>query len=394
MIMRNKTYYFDSAANTSVDKEVFKAMKPFMTKGYVGNSQAIHDYGIISSVAVENSREVIANALGFKPKEVYFTSGATESNNWVLKSLALHEIYKEINPKKHIVVSAIEHSSIIKTCQELEEWGFSVTYVKPNSRGMVTAKEIRPALRFNTLLVCVMAVNNETGVKNPINAIGIIAHRNKSLMMSDCTQLLSYGASECRLKEQNPFVDYFTFSGHKIYGPTGVGCLIVRSRAPIYPLINGGSQEFGLRGGTANVAGIVGMAKAVENISKVDYKPLYENLARYFFDKLMDKGIPFTINVVPTHKNIISLNLAHFMNDTELASTLNNYGIACSAGSACDAAATNEPSHVLLALGMNEQDINNTVRISFSKNTALKDIDALVKVIEKLFIKSKEAAHE
>ena len=392
--MKNKTYYFDSAANTSVDKEVFKAMKPFMTKGYVGNSQAIHDYGITSSIAVEHSREVIADTLGFKPKEVYFTSGATESNNWVLKSLALHEIYNEMSPKKHIVVSAIEHSSIINTCRELESWGFSVTYVKPNANGMITAKEIRPALRFNTLLVCVMAVNNETGVKNPINGIGLIAHRNKSLMMSDCTQLLSYGASECKLKDQNPYVDYFTFSGHKIYGPTGVGCLIARSRAPLYPFISGGNQEFGLRGGTTNVASIVGMAKAVENIAKTDYKPLFEHLSRYFFDKMMEKGIPFTINAAPVHKNIISLNLSHFMNDTELASTLNNYGIACSAGSACDAAATNEPSHVLLALGMDQEDINNTVRISFSKYTTVKEIDALIKVIEKLYIKSKEAAHE
>lgn len=384
-----KTLYFDSAANTPLDKKVFRAMKPFLTKGFVGNSQSIHDYGIKASNAVETSREKIAQTLGFQSDEVYFTSGATESNNWVLKSLALQELFSEKLPKKHIVVSSIEHSSIINTCHELENWGFNITYVKPDRNGMITAKEIRPALRFNTLLVCVMAVNNETGVKNPINAIGMVAHRNKSLMMSDCTQLLSYGSSECKLREQNPFVDYFTFSGHKIYGPTGTGCLIVRSRAPIYPYVVGGGQEFGLRGGTLNVAGVVGLAKAIELIAERDYRPFYEELFNYFTGKMIEKNIPFMLNVIPVHRNIISLNLSHFMNDTELASTMNNCGIACSAGSACDATSASEPSHVLVALGLEQKDINNTIRISFSKYTTLKEIDTLVGVIETLYVKAK-----
>ena len=389
-----KTYYFDNAANTPLDREVFNVMKPFMTKNYVGNSQSIHDYGVASSTAVEISRERIAQNLGFKSEEIYFTSGASESNNWVLKSLALHELYSEKSPKKHLVVSAIEHSSIINTCHELERWGFNITYVKPNASGQVTVKEIRPALRFNTLLVCVMAVNNETGVKNPINAIGMMAHRNKSLMMSDCTQLLSYGSSERKLKESYPFVDYFTFSGHKIYGPTGVGCLIARSRAPLYPFISGGGQEFGLRGGTSNVAGIMGLGKAVANICKNDYKPLFEEMFNHLIKTLKQKGIPFTLNAIPTHKNIISLNLSSFMNDSELASTFNNYGIACSAGSACDSAESTQPSHVLVAMGLSEKDISNTVRISFSKYTTLKEINALVKVVEKLYQQSKEEPNE
>ena len=390
MNKKEKGYYLDNASNTPLDRRVLSAMKPYLSEKFVGNSHSTHDFGVFASQAIELSRVKIATATGFKPNEIYFTSGATESNNWVLKSLALHELHKENNPKLHLVVSAIEHASIMNTCKELESWGFNITYVKPDSHGVVTAKRVRAALRFNTLLVCIMAVNNETGVANPINSIGMIAHQNKTLMMSDCTQLLSYGSTVSKMKSKYSFVDYFTFSGHKIYGPTGTGCLIARATAPLYPFISGGGQERGLRGGTSNTAGIVGLGEAVSLIASTDYSKFFEQLYDYLIDQLTKNKIPFLLNAVPDHKNIVSLNLSKFMNDTDLASLFANYGIAVSAGSACEASSDGietKPSHVLTALGVSEQEAHNTIRVSFSRYTTKKDIDALVKVIIKLLPK-------
>ncbi len=388
-----KNVYLDSASNTSLDKKVFRAMKPYLSSSFCGNSQSTHDYGVNASIAISNARELIANYTGFLTKEIYFTSGATESNNWVLKSLALHELYYEPTKKKHIVVSSIEHASVLRCCQQLEKMGFTITYVEPNEAGIITVKNVKKALRFDTLLVCVMAVNNETGVQNPVNSIGKIVHQNKSLMMSDCTQYLSYGDGYCRLKDKMPFVDYFTFSAHKIYGPTGVGCLIARSRAPLYPLLIGGGQENGMRGGTSNTAGIVGMAEAYKLMAQTSYEPHFVMLYDYLLEQLGKKSIPFKLNATPTHKNIISLNLSYFMRDSDLASLFANYGIAVSAGSACEAvsdAIESKPSHVLKALHLPDYEIHNTIRVSFSKHTTKKDIDALVRVIETLYIKAKE----
>lgn len=386
--MLRKAIYLDSASNTPLDKRVFKVMSPYLREHFVGNSHSIHEYGVEARRAIELARDKISEVTGFPTTSIFFTSGATESNNWVLKSLALHELYEEKNPKKHLVVSAIEHASIINTCKQLEKMGFSITYVQPNKNGVITTKEVIKALRFNTLLVCVMSINNETGVQNPVNAIGAVAHKNRSLMMSDCTQLLSYGGKQCCLKKIMPNVDYFTFSGHKIYGPTGTGCLIAKKGAPVYSFITGGGQEFGLRGGTSNTAGIVGLGEALRLIAKEDYSLFYDGLYDYLVKKLDQNNIPYKINCVPTHKNIVSLNLATFMDDPELASLLSNYGIACSAGSACDTNENNSieniPSHVLVAIGIPNREIFNSVRVSFSKYTTKKDIDTFVNVIVKL----------
>ncbi len=383
-----KQIYLDSASNTPLDRRVFSVMKPFLAESFVGNSHSIHEFGIKAHEAIENARTLIATAAGFSPEEVYFTSGATESNNWVLKSLAFHELFEEKHPKKHLVVSAIEHASVLNTCHQLEKMGFSITYVKPTSDGKIPVLSVKKALRFDTLLVCVMAVNNETGAENNIIDIGKAAHANKSLMMSDCTQFLSEGGIYCQLNKRLPNVDYYTFSGHKIYGPTGTGCLIVRKKAPLYSFITGGGQEFGLRGGTSNTSGIVGLGKAYLMMAARSYHSLFESLHNYLIESLLKNNIPFKINGVANHPNIINLNFSMFMNDSELASLLSIYGIACSAGSACEAASGNEiqntPSHVLVAMGIPEREIYNSVRLSFSKYTTKQDIDKFVKVMKKL----------
>jgi cysteine desulfurase len=383
-----KEIYLDNASNTPLDKRVFRAMKPFMSEKFVGNTHSIHFHGIEARTAIENARKTIADIAGVAPSEVYFTSGATESNNWVLKSLAYHELYEEKRPKKHLVVSAIEHASILSTCKQLEKMGFSITYLKPNKDGKITPLDLERSIRHDTLLVCVMAVNNETGVSNPVNLLGEIAHKHKALMMSDCTQMLTYGDGFCRLKKIMPNVDYFTFSGHKIYGPTGTGCLIVSKSAPIYPLLSGGGQEFGVRGGTSNTSGIVGLGEAYKLISQKSYAKFFYNLAVELVHQLGRNNILFRFNCNPDHENIISINFKGYLNDSELASSLVPYGIACSAGSACEADSGGSTqaalSHVLTAMGISEEVIHNTVRVSFSKYTTKKDIKAFVKAILKL----------
>ena len=386
--MIKKDTYLDNASNTPLDQRVFRAMRPYLKENFVGNTHSIHSYGIKARQAIEKARKQVAQVTGFLPAEIFFTSGATESNNWVLKSLAYHELYEEKHPKKHLVVSAIEHASILNTCHQLEKMGFIITYVKPRPSGKISIIDIKKALRFDTLLVCVMSVNNETGVENPIAKIGKMAHENKSLMMSDCTQYLSGGGSLCNLKASLPNVDYYTFSGHKIYGPTGIGCLIAKKPAPVYSFITGGGQEFGLRGGTSNTSGIVGIAEALKLLSKEPCTNHFEKLYLYLINQLRAQRVPFKLNGEPDHKNIVNLNFSDFMNDTELASLLSVLGIACSAGSACEAAdgleVENIPSHVLTAMGIPAKEVFNSVRLSFSKYTTTKDIDAFVKVMKEL----------
>lgn len=388
--MKRKSVYLDNASNTPLDKQVFEAMRPFLKENFVGNTHSIHEFGIRARNAIEKARDQIAEATGFNRDEVYFTSGATESNNWVLKSLAFHELFEEKNPKKHLVVSAIEHASILNTCKQLEKMGFSITYVKPEPNGHISVKKISKALRYNTLLVCVMAANNETGVVNAVSLIGALAHTNKSLMMSDCTQYLSYGGKGVHLKSLLQNVDYCTFSGHKIYGPTGTGCLIASKSAPLYPFITGGAQENALRGGTSNTVGIVGLGKAMELWSKNYYKEHYKDLYFYLLSELNKYKIPYKLNCPRSLYNIVNINFSQFMHDSELASLLATYGIACSASSACEAGGSGAdgvltvPSHVLTAMGIPESEINNSVRLSFSKYTKRSDIDAFVKVIKQL----------
>lgn len=387
-----KNIYLDGAANTPVDPKVYKAMKPFLTKGFVGNTAAIHDYGIQAGIKLEDFRSRIANLLFVKNNEVYFTSGATEANNWVLTSLGMHELNRdcpENKKKKHLVVSKIEHSSIMSVCKFLEQIGFEVTYVSPNKEGVIPVHIIKPLIREDTLLVCVLAVNNETGAVNRVNEIAKEAHKKGALMLSDCTQLLPMGGEYIQLGKKYPNVDYFSFSTHKIYGPTGCGCLIARENTPLYPFIYGGSQESGLRGGTSNLVGAAATAKALELMQKSHkdhYSHLYYHLLWLFYSRL--NGKPF-LNVENGQYNIMSVNFSKVFGEintrTPLAALLAPLGVSVSSGSACDALLELEdvPSHVLVAQGIPEQEIINTIRISFTKYTTTTDLDILVdKIIQ------------
>lgn len=387
-----KTVYLDNAANTALDKKVLKAMKPFLNSKFVGNANAIHDYGIKAAQAIAKSREIVGNSFGIDPQNIIFTSGATESNNTAIKAVCMAELYSgkpKKDQKRRIVCSAIEHSSVINVCKQMEKLGFKVDYVQPNRSGRVDGLDVIPFITEKTLLVCEMAVNNETGSFNThLKELFEETSQKGIYSLFDCTQYVSLGINKETFKTFK--ADFVSFSAHKINGPTGVGALLCSSQGlnclKKSPLIMGGAQEFGLRGSTSNTAGIVGLAKAVENEAKEDARPHFIMLKSRLINLLQQYEIPFQIHGGSPETSIVSLDLSQYFNDCEiesLASILTAYGVAVSAGSACDADHDEtlgifNPSHVLVAMGLTEKQIRATIRISFGKKTSLKDIDRLV----------------
>lgn len=391
--MKTKLVYLDAAANTPIDKRVWKAMKPYM-KNFKGNASSPHDFGIKASQAIYSSRRKIADILGCSENCIYFNSGATEGNNTVIKSLALHELFKNEGKRKHIIVASTEHSSVLEACKDVESWGFKLTYITPNAKGEILPQSILKALRENTLLVCVSSVNNELGNLNNVNTIGQVAHRKGAYMMSDCTQLIGsyldyYGGDRRKLVQDYRYVDFITFAGHKIYGPMGVGVLVTNKS--LDPLISGGGQEFGLRGGSSNTAAIVGIAKALEVCYSECHAAHTASLKKQLFEKL-DKAIGkdnFKLNGSPDFNNIINITFKN-LHSENLANDYICRGIAVSAGSACDnnhneTEGDFNPSHVLKAIKLSDDDIKNTIRISFLKNTSYKDINTFIKVTKEIY---------
>jgi len=400
-----KEVFLDAASNTAMDKKVLKAMKPYLSKKFVGNSRSIHSFGIKAEMAMEDSRIKIADIMGVEVGNVIFTSGATESNNMVIKGLAYKELTsgKPIEEqRRHIICGATEHDSVINACKQLEKIGFRVTYVKPSHMtGRIRGGDILSVLTKDTLLVCIMSINNELGVLNYVNAITTLTAARHIYSLVDCTQYVSYGGEYVELGKQFPHASFMTFSGHKIYGPTGTGCLVATEdnlkALEGAGLIVGGAQEFGLRGGTSNTAGIVGLATAVELIHQQGdtLAKYYEELYKYLRIKLVRRfENAVVINTVPDHKNIVSLNCSgeFYPGDVDsLASMLAAYGIAVSAGSACDSEHDEtqgdfNPSHVLVALGLSEFEIRTTIRVSFSKHTTTRDIDFFVEKLSEFIL--------
>lgn len=382
-----KKIYLDNAANTPLDKEVVKAMLPYTKAGFCGNSHSQNVCGAVADIAVDEARNKIAKTLYVKPGEVYFTSGATESNNWVIKGMVIHELKKPKGSRRdHIICSAVEHASVLNACKEAEKLGFLVTYINPLPSGKIPRKFVEKALKPDrTLLVCCMAVNNETGVANDVDAIAKVAHRNGARMLADFTQAMLVGDGGIRIGIKFPHVDYVSFSAHKIHGPTGVGCLVRRLDAPLYPLLSGGSQEKGLRGGTHNTAGIVGMGKAVEILGSASWESEFNKLFKHLVQALVKSVPKARLNAVPDHKNIVSLCFADATSLTDVASALSGRNVCCSAGAACSAGEEDEEvSHVLSAMGISERDAKSTVRVSFSKYTKLSDLDEFVKAVSSL----------
>ncbi|MFA5232274.1 MAG: cysteine desulfurase family protein [Candidatus Paceibacterota bacterium] len=376
-----KRIYLDHAATTPVDKRVLRAMLPYFTKKY-GNPMSLHSFGREAQKAVEEARIKVAGFFNCLAEEIFFTSGATESNNWVIKGvIKAHWTRNKIKP--HIVTSAIEHHCILEACQSIEKEGLAgVTYLKPDAQGIISLENIRKAVKKNTILVSIMYVNNEIGTKEPIEEIGK-ALGGKVLFHTDATQAVSY--FDCDVKKLG--VDFLSMSGHKIYGPKGVGVLYLKKGSLISRIQEGGAQEGGMRAGTHNVPGIVGLAKAVELIKK-DKKVL--QLRNYLISRVL-KEIPLSRLNGSLEKR--SPNNANFtFNNIEgesLVMLLDREGIASSTGSACSSRSL-EPSHVLSAIGLRPEEAHGSLRLTLGKDTTRKDIDFTVGKIKKAVAKLRE----
>jgi cysteine desulfurase len=389
--------YLDHSATTPIDPEVRKKIQPYMTEMF-GNASSIHAFGQDALKGVDWTREQLANFFGCKFKEVIFTSGATESNNLALRGLVM--AFKKANPKlmPHIITSKIEHPAILEVCQELVKEGLAeVTYVNVDAKGIVKIDEIKVAIKENTILVSIMYVNNEIGTIQPIRKIGDLIENvnnkrspksevrsqkdlyNKIYFHTDAVQAVNY----CPMKAVGLKVDMITVSGHKIYGPKGVGVLYIKEGTPMKSITFGGHQEYNIRPGTYNVPAIVGLGAAVELVNNQQLTT--NNKIEKLRDKLiagLTKKIPNTQlngdmeNRVPGNANISFLGAE----GESMLLMLDMEGIAVSTGSAC-ASGSLEPSHVLRAMGIPPEDCHASIRFTLGKFTTAKEIDRVIEAV-------------
>ena len=369
-----KKIYLDNAGTTRLSGEVLSAMLPYYTEMY-GNSNSLHSFGLEASKAVEESRAKLAGLINANPKEIFFTSGGTEGNNWIIKGIARANTHRG----KHIIVSSIEHHSILESCRELENEGFTVTYLPVDSKGMVDIVALLRELRPDTTLVSIMAVNNEVGTVQNIKAIGEILKDYKAYFHVDAVQAMSC----LHIDVKDMKIDALTMSAHKVHGPKGTGAVYIKTGTPVKKLIQGGEQEMGRRGGTVNVAGVVGMAKAMEIAVRdidVNNKKL-EELSEYFVNKLKYaiSDIKFNGNFEQKAPGIVNVSF-NFIEGESILVKLDLEGVAVSTGSAC-ASNSLEKSHVLKAMGLSHEDINGAIRFSFGADNTKEEIDY---VVEKL----------
>ena len=373
--------YLDNASTTPLSSEVLNEMMPYLTSDF-GNSNSLHSFGRQAKAGVDLARERIAKALGCDANEIYFTSGATESNNWALNGIAKANRHKG----NHIITSKIEHPSILETCKKLEREGFRVTYLDVDETGLVRIDQLLHYVNADTILISIMAANNEVGTIQNLQAIASIAKEKNVIFHTDATQAV--GAINLNVHEMG--IDAMSISGHKLNGPKGVGALYVHNGVVISPFMNGGEQEFGLRAGTSNVPAIVGLGKAVEIATRdiiVNSKKL-RGLRDYFIAQV-GKYIPMThLNGHPVQRLPNNVNLSFGMVEGEsLMYMLDLAGIAVSTGSACSSGSI-ENSHVLTAMGVSPDLAQGAVRFSFGKNITKEELDfvveKLIECVEKL----------
>lgn len=373
--------YLDSAATTYVTNEVLNEMMPCYNI-FFGNPNSIHSFGREAQGIVDRARDRIAKTINAKSEEIYFTSGGTEADNWAIKGIA----HAYANKGKHIITSQIEHPAVMESCRALEKEGFEVTYLPVDKYGVVSLAALLHAIRKDTILISIMAVNNEVGTIQNIKAIGKTARENGILFHTDAVQ--AYGA--LKLDVEDMCIDLMSFSSHKIYGPKGIGALYIRKGVRIANLLDGGHQERSKRGGTSNVPAIAGFGKAAE----INARDLMVNNQRMkslrdYFIRQVTERIPYVIvNGHPQQKvnSIVSISFELIEGEAILL-MLDFEGIAVSTGSACTSG-TLERSHVLSAMGIDDETANGTIRFSFSRSTTKADLDytveKLVDVVEKL----------
>ncbi len=364
----DKQIYIDNAATTKISPEVLDSMMPYLTTGY-GNPSSIYSIGRESRKAIENAREQVSTALNCDPNEIYFTSGGSESDNWAIKGIA----FANENKGKHIITTNIEHHAVLHTCKYLEKYGFEITYLPVKNNGIIEINDLKKAIRKDTILISIMYANNEIGSIQPIKEIGEIAKESNIYFHTDAVQAI--GNIPINLKELN--IDLLSLSAHKFHGPKGVGVLYIKKGVNISNMIHGGGQEKKMRAGTENVAGIVGLGKAIELATKEIGKKseylitLREKLTKGIMDSIPDtilNGDP--INRLPGNVNVCF----KYIEGESILLMLDMKGICASSGSACTSGSLN-PSHVLLAIGLPHEIAHGSLRLTLCEENTQEEID-------------------
>jgi cysteine desulfurase len=373
--MKTRRVYLDYAATTPLAKEVLEAMKPYFSEKF-GNPNSLHRFGIEAREAIEKSREKIARMLNVKANEIIFVGSGTEADNLAIKGFALANRQKG----KHILISSIEHKAVMNAAKWLKNYGFEIEFVNVDRDGIVKVDELEAKIRKDTALVSIMTVNNEIGTIQPIKEIAMLCNEKGIAFHTDAVQALG------KIKIDAKEICLLSGSGHKVYGPKGIGLLYKRQDIKLEPLLHGGGQEFGLRSSTENTAAIVGFAKALELCENEMEKESKRQAA--LRDKIIEEvlGYDFIKARLNGSKQKRIFNNANFsfygIEGEALVLLLDEYGIACSTGSACSEK-TLEPSHVLLAIGLKPQEAHGSLRISLGRYTSKEDVDYLLEVLPK-----------
>jgi cysteine desulfurase len=372
-----KKVYVDHNATTPVHPEVLEAMLPYYMDKF-GNPSSIHGFGRETKVALEEAREKVAQLLGVASAEIFFTSGGTESDNLAVKGVA----FANRDKGKHIITSKIEHHAILESCKFLEKEGFTVTYLPVDSKGVVDPEDLRKALRDDIILVSIMYVNNEVGSIQPLEEISRIVKDKGIYLHSDAVQAL--GKIPLDVRKLN--VDMLSMSGHKIYGPKGVGAIYIRKGVRITPWSHGGHHERSRRAGTENVPGIVGFAKAVELAYREldDQNRHLKNLTETFYRRLIETIPDVILNGDLNSRAVNTLNISFKGVEGEsVILSLDLKGVAVASGSACTSG-TLEPSHVLSAMGIAPEIAQGAIRFSFGRDNTMEDVDYVVSILPEI----------
>ncbi len=372
--------YFDHSATTKLDRDVLNEMLPYLVEKY-GNASSIYSLGKESKEAINISRMQVAKALGCNVNEIYFTSGGTESDNMILKGIAF------ANKKygNHIITSSIEHPAILNSCKFLEKFGFRITYINPDSNGIINPKKIESNIIRSTILISIMTANNEIGTIQPISKIGDIAKKYGIYFHTDSVQAV--GNIKLNVKNQN--ISALSISGHKFYGPKGIGVAYIGENVNFIRFMDGGHQERNLRAGTENVAGIVGIGKAIEmaNDNIEEYNKKLLTLRNYYIQEVKNRIPNILINGDLEKRLSGNANICFIgVDGAKLLKELDEAGICASSGSACSAGLFMS-SHVLLAIGVPDKIARSSLRITLGKENTIDDVKYLINKLEDIVYK-------